>query len=68
MVTLLPGQKKTVGIHIPYGAFETTDEEGNPLIVPGKYEIMVGTSEEDIKLRKKIELKTQHIDQYYQYD
>ena len=64
-VTLFPGQKRTVGIHIPYKAFEQTDDDGNTTIYPGKYEIMVGTSEEDIKLRKKIELKKPHIDQYY---
>lgn len=64
-VTLFPGQKKIVGMNIPYGAFEVTDE-GTPVIFPGKYEIMVGTSEEDIKLRKTIELKKLHIDQYYQ--
>jgi beta-glucosidase len=65
-VTLFPGQKKTIGIHIPYGAFEISNEEGKPYIIPGKYEIMVGKSEEDIKLRKTIELKELHIDQYYQ--
>jgi len=63
-VTLFPGEKKTVGIHLPYKAFEVTGEDGSSIILPGKYEIMVGTSEEDIKLRKTIELKEMHIKQY----
>ena len=63
-VTLFPGEKKTVGIQLPYKAFEVCGEDGSVTILPGKYEIMVGTSEEDIKLRKTIELKEIHIGQY----
>lgn len=65
-VNLLPGQKKTVGIHIPYKAFEQPGgTRRETVIMPGKYEVLLGTSAEDIKLRKTIELKENHINQYY---
>ena len=68
-VTLLPSQKKTVGIHIPYRSFEYFDEEtGKWTIKPGMYDILVGTSAEDIKLIKTIELKEKHINLYYNYE
>jgi beta-glucosidase len=67
-VTLFPGEKKTIAISVPYEAFEVTAEDGTRTIRPGKYEILVGTSEEDIKLRKTIELKEKHIRQYMGYD
>ena len=68
-VTLLPGQKKTVGIPIPYSAFETENiDAGNRIITPGMYQVMVGTSAEDIKLIKTIELKEIHINQYYSHE
>jgi len=63
-VTLFPGEKKTIAIQLPYEEFEVTAEDGTRTIRPGKYEILVGTSEEDIKLRKRIELKEMHINQY----
>lgn len=64
-VSLLPGQKKTIGIHIPYEAFVQFDEaEKKDRILPGKYEVLLGKSAEDIKLRKTIELKEKHINQY----
>ncbi len=69
LVTLLPGQKKTVSIDVPYKAFEYHDSEaGQQTIDPGKYEIMVGTSAEDIKLIRTIELNEEHINQYLKHD
>ncbi|NQT77740.1 MAG: glycoside hydrolase family 3 C-terminal domain-containing protein [Bacteroidetes bacterium] len=64
-VTLFPGQKKTVAIPLPYEAFSYYNEEdGRWTIDPGKYEILIGTSSEEIKLRKTIEIKEEHIDQW----
>ena len=66
MVTLFPGQKKTVAISIPYNSFEYYDAESSSRAIdPGKYKILIGTSAEDIKLIKTIELRQEHIDQYY---
>jgi beta-glucosidase len=63
-VTLLPEQKKIVTIQLPYDVFKTYDPENDQwIIIPGLYEIRVGVSEEDIKLRKTIEIKEQHIKQ-----
>ncbi|MCK5338478.1 MAG: glycoside hydrolase family 3 C-terminal domain-containing protein, partial [Bacteroidales bacterium] len=66
MVTLFPGQKKTVAISVPYSSFEYYDvESSSRTIDPGKYKILIGTSAEDIKLIKTIVLRQEHIDQYY---
>ncbi len=63
-VTLFPGQKKTVAIPLPYEAFSYYNEEdGRWTIEPGKYEVLIGTSSEEIKLRKTIEIREEHIDQ-----
>jgi hypothetical protein len=63
-VTLFPGQKKTVAIPLPYEAFSYYNEEdGGWTIDPGKYEVLIGTSSEEIKLRKTIEIRKEHIDQ-----
>ncbi len=68
-VTLFPNQKEIVSIHIPYSAFEYYDTEtGKQNIESGMYEIMVGTSAEDIKLIKTIELKQMHINQYLKHE
>ncbi len=68
-VTLFPGQKKTVAIAVPYSSFEYYDVESeNRTIDAGRYEILIGTSAEDIKLIKTIELKQEHIDKYYDQD
>jgi beta-glucosidase len=61
-VTLFPGQKKVVPINMPYSLFESFDEDkGKHIIAPGKYTILAGTSAEDLKLQKTIEIKKQHI-------
>lgn len=61
-VTLLPGQHKTVAIKVPYKRFEQYDHQSNTWVLePGLYEILVGTSLGEIKLRKTIELKESHI-------
>jgi len=61
-VSLRPGQKNTVGIQIPYEAFETYNSKDEKWTLdPGRYEIMVGISAEEIKLRKTIEIKEIHL-------
>ena len=66
MVTLFPGQKKTVAIQVPYSSFEYYNAESSSRTIdPGKYRILIGTSAEDIKLIKTIDLRQEHIDQYY---
>ena len=68
-VTLFPGQKKTVSVSVPYEAFEYFNVEAAKMTIdPGMYEILVGVSAEDIKLKKTIELKQQHINQFYNYE
>jgi beta-glucosidase len=68
-VTLFPNQKKTVAIQLPYSAFEYFDDEAaEQNIEAGKYEVLVGTSAEDIKLIKTIELNQLHINQYLEHE
>jgi beta-glucosidase len=54
-VSLDPGQTKTVTIDLPRERFEGWDEKTNTMrVVPGKYEVMVGSSSADKDLKKTI--------------
>ena len=54
-VTLTPGETKTLSIPLPRERFEGWDEKTNTMrVVPGKYEVMVGTSSADKDLQKLI--------------
>ena len=54
-VTLSPGEAKTLNIPLPRERFEGWDEKTNTMrVVPGKYEVMVGTSSADKDLQKLI--------------
>ncbi|MBR5749216.1 MAG: glycoside hydrolase family 3 C-terminal domain-containing protein [Prevotella sp.] len=54
-VSLDPGQMKTVTIDLPRERFEGWDVKTNTMrVVPGKYELMVGSSSADKDLRKTI--------------
>jgi beta-glucosidase len=54
-VSLMPGQKRTISIPLPNEAFAIWDDErGAWSIMPGLYEIVIGTSAEAVKLRKTI--------------
>ena len=54
-VSLMPGQKRTISIPLPNEAFASWDDErGAWSIMPGLYEILIGTSAEALKLRKTI--------------
>ena len=58
-VALDPGQTKTVTIDLPRERFEGWDEKTNIMrVVPGKYELMVGSSSLDSDLQKiKVKVK-----------
>ena len=52
-VALTPGEAKTLSIPLPRERFEGWDEKTNTMrVVPGKYEVMVGTSSADKDLQK----------------
>jgi beta-glucosidase len=52
-VSLIPGETKTLSIPLPREQFEGWDEKTNSMrVVPGKYEIFVGTSSADKDLQK----------------
>ena len=52
-VDLQPGESKTVDIDFPRERFEGWDTKTNTMrVVPGKYELMVGTSSADKDLQK----------------
>ena len=52
-VSLTPGEAKTLTIPLPRERFEGWDEKTNTMrVVPGKYEVMVGTSSADKDLQK----------------
>ena len=52
-VTLKPGQSSTVTIDLPRERFETWDAATNTMrVLPGQYELMVGTSSADKDLQK----------------
>ena len=52
-VTLTPGQSKTISIPLPRKSFELWDTKTNTMrVVPGRYEIMVGSSSADSDLKK----------------
>ena len=52
-VTLRPGQKETVDIALPHENFEVWDAQTNTMrVLPGQYELLVGTSSDDKDLQK----------------
>ena len=52
-VQLKPGEQQTVTIALPRSAFETWDAQTNTMrVVPGQYEVMVGSSSADRDLQK----------------
>ena len=54
-VTLTPGEAKTLNIDLPRNRFEGWDAKTNTMrVVPGKYELMVGSSSADKDLQKII--------------
>lgn len=55
--SLLKGETKQVQVEIPFNELKYWDtKSGEFILEPGKYEIMVGASSEDIRLRKQVNL------------
>ena len=55
-VPLNPGETKTVKFTLKPEDFELLDKNMNWVVEPGKFEIMIGASSEDVKLKQEIEL------------
>ena len=56
-ISLRPGEKKTLDFVIPVVKFAFYDEKSHGFIVePGLFDIMIGSSSEDIRLKDKVEV------------
>jgi beta-glucosidase len=55
-VGLNPGETKTVKFSLSPSDFELMNEKMQFVVEPGEFEILIGASSEDIKLRKKFQL------------
>jgi beta-glucosidase len=55
-VPLQPGEKKTVTMTMKWDDLALLDKNMNWVVEPGKFEVMVGSSSEDIRLKKEIEV------------
>jgi beta-glucosidase len=51
-VHLAPGEKRTVTISLPWEAFQIVNAEGQSVVEPGDFEILVGPSSRDADLLK----------------
>jgi beta-glucosidase len=51
-VHLAPGEKKTVRVSLPWEAFQIVDAEGQRVVEPGDFEVLVGPSSRDRDLLK----------------
>ena len=57
-ITLKPGEQKTVSFNLPISELSFYDIESNDFIVePGEFEVQIGSSSEDIRLRKTFFVK-----------
>lgn len=56
-VALQPGEMKTVSFALTPAELELLDKNMNWTVEPGEFEVMIGASSEDIRLRKTFELK-----------
>ena len=55
-ITLSPGEAQTVQFDLTPTAFQLLDKNMNWTVEPGVFEVRVGSSSEDIRLRKEVEL------------
>ena len=55
-VPLAPGEKKTVHFTLHPDDLAILDKNMNWTVEPGKFEVMIGNSSEDIKLKKEFEV------------
>jgi beta-glucosidase len=51
-VHLVPGEKKTVQVELPWEAFQIVNAQGKNVVEPGEFEILVGPSSRDRDLLK----------------
>ncbi len=57
-ISLKPGETKTVTITVPGGKLSFYDEKSHHFIVePGAYDVFVGSSSEDIRIKGKFDVK-----------
>ncbi|MDO3624562.1 glycoside hydrolase family 3 N-terminal domain-containing protein [Mucilaginibacter sp. BT774] len=56
-VTLHPGEKKTVEFTLHPDDLAILDKNMNWTVEPGKFQVMIGNSSEDIKLKKEFEVE-----------
>ncbi len=56
-VPLQPGEKKTVRFTLHPDDLEILDKNMNWTVEPGKFQVMIGSSSEDIKLKAELEIK-----------
>ncbi|MFD7319560.1 glycoside hydrolase family 3 C-terminal domain-containing protein [Streptomyces sp. NPDC059875] len=56
-VTLAPGQATEIAFRVPVSAFAFWDvAQGRQRVAPGRYEILVGASSEDVRLARTLDL------------
>lgn len=51
-VELAPGERKTVAVELPWQAFQIVNAQGETVVEPGEFEILVGPSSRDQDLLK----------------
>ena len=51
-VHLLPGERKTVEVTLPWEAFQLVDADGRYVVEPGQFEVLVGPSSRERDLLK----------------
>jgi len=56
-ISLVPGEQKTVSFTLTPEHLSFLDRHLQPLVEPGTFEVMVGSSSEDIRLRGEFEVK-----------
>jgi len=56
-ITLMPGEKKTVHFIIKKDDLALLDKDMKWVVEPGSFEILIGSSSEDIRLKKKFLIK-----------
>jgi beta-glucosidase len=51
-VALAPGEKQTVHVDLPWDAFQIVNAEGEYVVEPGEFDVLVGPSSRDVDLLK----------------
>jgi beta-xylosidase len=67
---LQTGQKATVTFTIPVDMLNFTNFQNKRMVEPGEFEIMVGASSNDIKLRARVEVVGENrvLDRYWRME